>query len=53
MTRIIEPPVSIYSASDEIQEWIDFLETMPDSEEVREAIADARRMLEIANHEGR
>jgi hypothetical protein len=42
---LIDPPVSLYSPKEEIQEWIKELRLMPDKPEVREAIKEAESWL--------
>lgn len=45
---IIDPPVSAFSDSADIREWIDVLEAMEDGPERTQALDDARRWLAIA-----
>jgi len=44
---IIDPPVTPFSPREKIEEWIGYLRTLDDAPEVAEAIADAKRWLEI------
>lgn len=42
---MIDPPVSPYSSKGEIQAWLDELERMEQTPEVKMAIEDAKRWL--------
>jgi hypothetical protein len=42
---LIDPPVNHYSMPDEIQEWIDQLNSMPQSDQRDSALAEAKQLL--------
>lgn len=46
--QIIDPPVTPYSSTADIEAWIAELERMSDSDAVREALDSARAMLVAA-----
>ena len=43
---IIDPPVGPYSTPEELEDWIAELEAMPDNNDVRLALTEARTWLE-------
>lgn len=42
---LIDPPITPYSTPEQIQAWIDRLNTMPESDQRAMAIADAQQAL--------
>jgi hypothetical protein len=50
---LIDPPVSVYSPAEEILAWIKELEQLPDRPEVRSAMTEALKMLELRNGSSR
>ena len=42
---LIDSPVNPFSPKEKIQEWIDYLKTMPESPEVIDAIVTAKSYL--------
>lgn len=46
ITEIIDPPVTAYSPPDEIRAWIKELKQREMTDEVEQALADAKRWLE-------
>lgn len=42
---LIDPPVGHYSTSDEIQQWIDQLNSMPQSDQRDSALEEAKQLL--------
>lgn len=50
--QIIDPPVTPYSSPEAIQSWLEDLRRRPDSEAVREAIAEAERWLDERTEDG-